>query len=135
MSKMQQISSMADVRAMLTAATALKIQDLEALMQELNGLLYRKKSKDKSFREKELLRLLNEAILGKEKRARYWQLALQLEEGSISDIDHAEFMQLVEEEELLRNTRVKLLIELAQLRDIPLPQLMEELGLNILPRG
>lgn len=135
MSKTQPIHSMTDLKALLATATALKIQELETLMQELNGLLYRKKSKDKTYREKELLRLINEAILDKEKRSRYWQLAIQLEEGNLSVDEHSEFMQLVEQEELLRNTRVKLLIELAQLRNIPLPQLMEEMGLNTPPRG
>ncbi len=120
---------------MLAAATAMKIQELEMLVQELSGVLYRKKSKDKAYREKELLRLLSEAILDKEKRERYWQLALQLEEGELPAAEHAEFMQLVGEEELLRNTRVKLLIELAQLRNMPLPQLMEEMGLNPPHRG
>ncbi len=121
---------MTDAKALLAAATAMKIQELEALMQELSGVLYRKKSKDKAYREKELLRLLNEAILDKEKRERYWQLALQLEEGDMPAAEHAEFMRLVGEEELLRNTRVKLLIELAQLRNMPLTQLMDEMGLN-----
>jgi hypothetical protein len=37
---------------------------------------------------------------------------------------------LVEEEETLRVERVKYLIELAQLRNITLPQLMEKLGLK-----
>ncbi|MCC6724595.1 MAG: hypothetical protein IT258_08795 [Saprospiraceae bacterium] len=135
MSKTQQIPSMTDAKALLAAATAMKIQELEALMQELSGVLYRKKSKDKAYQEKELLRLLNEAILDKEKRERYWQLALQLEEGNMPAAEHTEFMQLVSEEELLRNTRVKLLIELAQLRNMLLPQLMEEMGLNPPHRG
>ncbi len=135
MSKTQQILSMTEAKALLAAATAMKIQELEMLVQELSGVLYRKKSKDKAYREKELLRLLSEAILDKEKRERYWQLALQLEEGELPAAEHAEFMQLVGEEELLRNTRVKLLIELAQLRNMPLPQLMEEMGLNPPHRG
>ena len=135
MSKIQQIHSMTDIKALLAAATAMKIQELESLMRELNGVLHQKKSKDKTYREKELLRLINEAILDKEKRERYWQLALQLEEGTMPAAEHAEFMQLVEQEELLRNTRVKLLIELAQLRNMPLPQLMEEMGLNSPNRG
>ena len=113
----------------------MKIQELETLMRELNGVLFRKKSKNKAYREKELLRLINEAVLEKEKRERYWQLAFLLEEGVMSDIEHAEFMDLVEQEESLRNTRAKLLIELSQLRGLPLIKLMEELGLNPLGRG
>ena len=99
MSKIQQIHSMTDIKALLAAATAMKIQELESLMRELNGVLHQKKSKDKTYREKELLRLINEAILDKEKRERYWQLALQLEEGTMPAAEHAEFMQLVEQDE------------------------------------
>lgn len=135
MSKAQQITSMSDAKALLATATTMKIQELETLMRELNGVLFRKKSKNKAYREKELLRLINEAILEKEKRERYWQLSLLLEEGIMSDAEHAEFMDLVEKEESLRNQRVKLLIELSQLRSLPLDKLMEELGLNPLGRG
>lgn len=126
---------MSDAKALLATATTMKIQELETLMRELNGVLFRKKSKNKAYREKELLRLINEAILEKEKRERYWQLSLLLEEGIMSDAEHAEFMDLVEKEESLRNQRVKLLIELSQLRGLPLNKLMEELGLNPLGRG
>ncbi len=135
MSKIQQIQSIPDIKALLAAATAMKIQELESLMRELNGVLHQKKSKDKTNREKELLRLINEAILDKEKRERYWQLALLLEEGTMTAAEHTEFMHLVGQEELLRNARVKLLIELAQLRNMALPQLMEEMGLNSANHG
>jgi citrate synthase len=126
---------MTDIKALIASATAMKIQELESLMRELNGVLHQKKARDKTYREKELLRLTNEAILDKEKRERYWQLALQLEEGNMPANEHAEFMRLVAEEEMLRNTRVKLLIELAQLKNMPLSQLMKEIGLNTLHRG
>lgn len=135
MSKIQPIHSMTDIKALLASAAALKIQELEALVQELSGVLHRKKSKDKGYREKELLRLINETVLDKTKRERYWQLAIQLEEGTITAEEHAEFMQLVGQEELLRNSRVQLLIELAQLRNVTLPELMEDMGLNTPPRG
>ena len=126
---------MSDAKTLLATAATMKIQELETLMRELNGVLFRKKSKNKAYREKELLRLINVAVLEKEKRERYWQLAFLLEEGVMSDIEHAEFMGLVEQEESLRNTRAKLLIELSQLRGLPLIKLMEELGLNPLGRG
>ncbi len=135
MSKVQQIHSTIDPKSVFASASSMKVQELEALMSALSGVLYRKKTKDKTYREKELLRLTNEAVMAKEKRERYWELSLQLEEGAMPEEAHQEFMQLVNEEELLRNTRVKLLVELSQLRNLPLPQLMEEMGLNPPGRG
>ena len=135
MSKAQQINPSSSIESLLANAASLKIQDIEALMQELNGILYRKKSKSKIFREKELLRRINEAVLEKTNRERYWQLALQLEEGTMAEPANREFMQLVEKEESLRNTRVQLMVELSQLRNVPLPQIMEEMGLTPLVHG
>lgn len=130
MSKAQPIHSLIDTKELLANAAKMGVQELEALMRELNGVLSRKKNKDKKHREKELLRLINETVLDKEKRERYWMLSLQLEEGAISAEEHREFMQLAEEEELLRNKRVAYLVELSQLRNLPLSQVMEEMGLK-----
>lgn len=135
MSKVHQIQAVADPKSLLVSASSLKIKELEALMSALNGVLYRKKSEDKAFREKELLRLINETVLTKEKRERYWELSILLEEGDMQEKLHQEFMELAKEEEVLRNTRAQLLIELSQLRNIPLPKLMEQMGLKPFNNG
>ena len=74
-------------------------------------------------------------MLPREKRALYLQLAQKLENDSITEPERQHFLQLTEEEETLRNERVKMLIELAQLRSISLNQLMEELGLQPVGHG
>jgi hypothetical protein len=130
MSKAQPIHSQIDTRELLANAAKMGVQELEALMRELNNVLSRKKHKDKDHRERELLRLINETVLAKEKRERYWMLSLQLEEGSISAEEHRELMQLAGEEEWLRNKRVAYLVELSQLRNLSLSQVMEEMGLK-----
>lgn len=66
MSKTQQILSMTEAKALLAAATAMKIQELEMLVQELSGALSQKVERQ-SIPGKELLRLLSEAILDKKK--------------------------------------------------------------------
>jgi hypothetical protein len=68
--------------------------------------------------------------LSKKKAQRYQILVEKLEFGSITDVGHAEFMQLANDDEKLRNQCLKYLIELAQLRAVSLPQLMVDLGLK-----
>jgi len=95
-----------------------------------SDIIVRKKTEDKTHNEKELLSQINLTVLEKKKRERYFELAQKLSEETINPIERQEFLTLTSEEENLRNARVKLMIELAQLRNIPLTQLMEEIGLT-----
>jgi hypothetical protein len=81
-------------------------------------------------RERILLEKITQTVLSKKKTQRYQELVYKLEFETLTDAEHAEFMRLANQEERLRNQRVKCLIELAQLRAVPLPQLMKDLGLN-----
>ena len=49
---------------------------------------------------------------------------------TISKAEYKEFMKLTELEEQIRYERLTYLVELAQLKSITLPQLMDNLGLN-----
>ena len=124
-----------DAAAFISQLTRLKISELEAFARELDGLIYRKKSRDKVRRSKELLQLINETVLPEIKRERYIELNIKVEDETIAPEENIELLRLVEEEEKIRNQRVAYLIELARLRNISLVQLMEELGLNIQGHG
>ncbi len=129
MSKVQ-IQTELDPKSLIAGLTNFKIAELEAFARELNGLIYRKKSSDQSFRERSLLSQINRTVLDKKKREHYLELADKLEAETISKKEHQEYMTLAAEEEEIRNERARLLIELSQLRNIPLAQLMEEIGLK-----
>lgn len=129
MSKAQTQSAF-DTKDALSRASDLGVQELEDFVRDLNRVIFQKKAADKTFRQRELLRLINQTVLPKEKRALYTQLVQKLEGDTISESEHRHFLELTEEEEALRNERVKLLIELAQLKNIPLNQLLLELGLQ-----
>ena len=88
-----------DVKALLAQAAKMKIQDLESFARDLNGIITRKKTKNKDNQIKILLAKVNDTVLDTESRQRYFSL---LE---------------------------------SQLRNIPLPQLMEEMGLKPPVRG
>lgn len=111
----------------------LPVSELEIYLIEINALIRRKQTTDKKVREQVLLDKISQTILSKKKAQRYQELVEKLEFESITDDEHAEFMRLANQEEKLRNQRVKYLIELAQLRAVSLPQLMTDLGLKTAP--
>lgn len=62
--------------------------------------------------------------------ATYLELRTKLNTDTITTEEHQQYKDLVTEEEALRNKRLALMIELSEVKSIPLPQLMEELGLK-----
>jgi hypothetical protein len=129
MSKIQ-VQTEIDTRTFLLGAAGLQLNELERLVGELNILIARKKSARNDGRERQLLHLINQTALESDQRARYLALVEKLEDDTMSEEEHREYMVLVERDEQLRNDRVQYLVELAQLRDVSLPRLMENLGLN-----
>jgi len=128
MSKVQ-AQTVIDTKVFLSIAERIKTDELEMFVRALNSIIASRKTKDASYRQRELLRLINQTALPKENWERYLELAEKLDSETISESERLEFLQLVAEEEALRNERVGLLIELSQLKGITLSALMEELGL------
>ncbi len=118
-----------DLKDLLKNAAQLRIKDLESFTKELNALITRKRSKNKSYREAKLLSLHNQSILPKEKRNRFQELLKKMEMEEMTETERVEFLILTKKDEKLRNERLRILIELSQLKGISLPQLMNELGL------
>lgn len=116
--------------SLLPNMTELPVAELEIYLIEINALIRRKQTTDSRVRERVLLDKITQTVLSKRKTGRYQELVEKLEFESVTDAEHAEFMSLANQEERLRNQRVKCLIELAQLRAISLPQLMKDLGLK-----
>ena len=116
-------------KKLLNGIAEMPISELEYFVSEVNALILRKKTADAGSREKTLLSKINKTVLGKNLRERYKILAYKLENDTLTDIEHIEFIRLTTKDEKLRNERVKYLIELAQLRSISLFQLMDNLEL------
>jgi hypothetical protein len=116
--------------AWLPNIAELPISELEVYLIEINALIRRKQTMDINIRERVLLDKISQTVLSKKKAQRYQTLVEKLEFDAITEAEHAEFMQLANQEEKLRNQRLKYLIELAQLRAVSLPQLMIDLGLK-----
>ena len=77
--------------------------------------------------EMQLHKKISQAILPKQIMARYCFLQDKMEVETLSDAEYNELLSLVSKEEKIRNKRFQYLFELAQLRNISLAKLMNEL--------
>ena len=125
-----QIQTEIDTQTFLSSVSQMPVNELEYFVRELNALITRRKENNQEYRDRALLSKINQAILPKEQTERYVSLHLKLEAETISESEYQEFMDLVAQEEELRNERVKYMIELSQLRGVTLPHVMNSLGLN-----
>lgn len=129
MTKMQ-IQSDLNIESLIGGFTDMPLQDLESFIKELNALAIRKRYADKGKREKSLLLKINHAILPEETMERYTFLQEKMEIENLSDFEYQELLNLVNQEEKVRNKRFQYLLELSQLRTISLIELINSLGLN-----
>ena len=119
-----------DTQVLIQGVAEMPISEMERFVQQVNALIVQKKTTDKNYRERFLLGKINQTVLSKEKIERYQKLVQKLEAETISKAEYKEFMKLTELEEQIRYERLTYLVELAQLKSITLPQLMDNLGLN-----
>ncbi len=108
------------------------LKDLEYYIRELSALAVRKRAVDSDKRDKFLLRKINQTVLPEPALERYIALQEKMELEKLSETEYEELINLVSQEEKIRNKRFQYLLELAQLRSTPLAQLMNTLGLNAL---
>lgn len=118
-----------DSQSLLRDVDKMPVPELERLLNDITALLRRKRTQDKSLRVRQLLHKINNTVLNAAKTERYQVLVEKLELGTMTDGEHTELDILANQEEKLRNQRVKYMVELAQLRAVTLPQIMESLGL------
>ena len=119
-----------DIQVLIQGVAQMPISEMERFVQQVNALIVQKKTTDKTYRERFLLGKINQTVLSKEKIERYQKLVQKLEAETLSKVEYKEFMKLTEIEEQIRYERLTYLVELAQLKSITLPQLMDNLGLN-----
>lgn len=124
------IKSEIDAKTLLSGVAQLKLKELEAFMRELAGVVTRKKVKDKKHQIAALLQQHNQTVLDKNKRNQYAELYEKLEADAITEKERLLFLNLTKESDQLRNERVKILIQIAHLREIPFNDLLIELGLK-----
>jgi hypothetical protein len=84
--------------------------------------------------ESELLQRINQGLPAS-LQERYRGLVAQRRTESLSSADHAELLRLTDQVEQFEADRARALVELAELRQVPLTRLVSDLGLQAPPPG
>ncbi len=118
-----------DLNDVLVGISKLEIAELESFMSQVSKLLARKKAPSLSQKETQLLLEINKGLPEKT-QSRYNVLSSKLTEENITMGEHQELLEIITTIEKMDVKRLEYLIELAQLREMELDDLMEELGLS-----
>ncbi len=106
----------------------LALSDLEQVMNKGYYLLAEKKAPHLSKRETELFREINDSF-DEVFWHRYKELREKLEDETMTPTENEEFLKMNEEVEAKNVIRLRSVAELAQLRQMSIPDLMNQLGL------
>lgn len=130
MSSVQIVSEVnIDLDKVLDGMAQLEISELERFAFNVNTLVARRKAPSLSQREAELLQQINDGLPATA-RQRYNVLNEKLLDETITSQEHQEFGDLVDQIEQADAERLQQLVELAQLRNVSLDTLMEQLGIQ-----
>lgn len=129
---MPKVQMIADTKLdqVLNGVAQLDTMALEEVLQQVSRLLARRKAPSVPQREVELLQQISN-YLSPAVRIRYHELNVKLHNETITETEHQEFLVLVDQIEVADAKRLQHLIELAQLRGVPLATLMSQLGLGV----
>lgn len=103
--------------------------ELEKFMDKIGNIVARRKVIKPSERELHLLAKIYEPLKPQTQR-RYDLLNEKLRQETITDLEHKEFLSLVEIAEQHNVEWLESLIELAHLKGVTVEELMTQLGLN-----
>ena len=116
------------VEEVLEGISQLETAELEKFLNQVGSLLAKRKAPHVSRREAELLIKINKGI-SEAQQNRYRILSQKLEAETLTDIEHQEFLRLVDLVEEKDTQRLEYLIELARLRSVSLDSLIDQLEL------
>jgi len=117
------------VDELLLKVDELDTAELDRLADRVHWLRARKKAPVLEPQETELLMQINRA-LPPESHHRYQTLAQKRDGETLTEEEHQELIQLSDRMELLGAQRIQALAQLADLRQISLLQVMEDLGVQ-----
>ncbi len=118
-----------DVDQLLQSVARLGSKELEQFTDRVLALRAHRRAPSLPQREAELLQLINRGVPA-EVRQRYDELNDKLHAETITDEEHQELLGLIEQVKQADAERLRNLVELAQLRQVSLDALMDQLGLR-----
>ena len=113
----------------LDGVAKLDTPELGRFLSQVSILLARRKAPSLPKRETELLQKINQG-LPSALQQRYDGLTTKLQAETITSAEHQELLQLIDQIELADAERMQHLVELAQLRNLSLNGLMNQLGIH-----
>jgi restriction endonuclease Mrr len=117
-----------DLEKVLESVDQLDVSELETFAFQVNTALARRKAPNLPVRETELLQKINEGV-SDGVYTRLEELSAKLDAEVLTAEEHQELLSLVELVEQVDAERMGYLTELAQIRGVPLDDLMKKLGL------
>jgi len=114
---------------LLTGVAQLDTPDLEKLLIQVRHVLAHRKNPSLPTLEIELLQKINQT-LPDELQQRYNDLSAKMRSGVITPNEHQDLLKLIDIVEQTDGDRLQYLIQLSQLRNISLPELMEQLDIH-----
>jgi hypothetical protein len=123
------ITVQVSVEELLKAVDQLPTDQLEAFVSQALLLQARRRAPSLAHDESVLMLKINEG-LPEETRARYYALIDKRDAETLTPGEYEELLRLTDEAEEWNVRRVEALVELAQLRQMPVNDLMDSLGIG-----
>lgn len=126
---MEPASTQLSTEQIISAVSEASLPELERILDRVLAAQAARRSPHLSAAETSLLSRINQG-LPSDLRDRISALRMQREEGSISESEYEELTHLTDQAEELHAERMAAMVELAKLRGIGLPALMDQLGIK-----
>ena len=127
-----QITSQIDLDQLIEGLAQLETSELETCIEKVSLLLAQRKAPHLSAEETRLLRQINRT-LPHEVESRHSALQEKVYEETITPAEQEELMALIPVIEQADLERLRALISLSQIRQVTLPELMQQLGIEAPP--
>lgn len=118
-----------DLDEVLKSVAQLEPNELEQVVNQLIALQARRRAVSLSSAETDLLQRINQG-LPLTLRSHYEELNAKLHEETITPAEHEELLQLTDQIEQADAERLRHLIALAQVRQVPVGTLMDQLDIS-----
>lgn len=128
-----QVQTQLPFETLLNSLKQLNLRELEDVAHTTAVLRARQLTPSLPKEEAALLSYLNEGVIPVETQQRCAVLSQKAQEGAISEEERIELLGLIDQIEELNSKRIGYLVQLAQLRQIPLDDLMKTLEIKPLP--
>lgn len=128
-----QITAQASTEELLRSVASLPAAELDQFVARVLALRARLKAPSLPEQEATLLRKINSSGLSTTQQQRFAELDHKRQEETLGGIEHQELLCLIDEMEALNVERMRNLTLLAQLRQVSLTTLMQDLGIAVPP--